>query len=845
MSTLALKSIRAHKVRFLLTSVAVVLGVAFMAGTLVLTQTIRQSYDDVTRSVYDHTDAVVRSTRSIQGANDVAPVRATVSADVLERVRRAPGVAAAEGRVSGVAMVLGRDGALLDDSPNRSVPLALGWVRTAALNPMEVVAGRAPRAADEVVVDRATRRAGDFALGDTVQVVGPSGSAPYRLVGAVTYGGADDAAGAPVVAFTQETAGTVLGAAGRYSAIQVVAAPGVSPQQLVANLRTVVGDGSVGVITGQAAAAEARDEAGASLAFMNVFLMTFAIVALVVGAFVIHNTFVITVAQRNRETALLRALGARRRQVVRAVLLEALATGLFASALGVAVGIAVAQGLRAVLEAFGLGLPATGLVVRPGAIVVAMAVGVLTTIVAAYLPARKAAKVAPIEALRDGGAATSRSGRRRVVLGVVAIGVGVLGLVQGLAAGDPGAIGLGALAVFVGAAMVGPAVVRPFVHALGWPIARARGVTGDLARENASRNPRRTSATASALMIGVALVALITVFASSTRDSVATQIDTAMKGDFIVRTQFGMGGMSPAVATAIDALPETEWVTPLRYGSARSGGATHDLSAFDPATVEHTVYTNLRRGSMTQLGPRGVAVHEREAEARGLDLGDRVTLTFPETGRRTFRVEAVYGTEVPLGDYALSLESFAANVATTVDDDVVVTNAPGVSMAQARRAIDGVLTDYPTAELMTRDQFKGSVAGEIDQMLNLVYVLLAMALVIAFFGIANTLALSVFERTRELGLLRAVGASRAQIRAAIRWEAVLVALLGTSLGTVIGIGFSWALVQALHDQGIREWTVPFGELSVIALLAALAAVVAAALPARRAARLDVLTAIGG
>ncbi len=393
--------------------------------------------------------------------------------------------------------------------------------------------------------------------------------------------------------------------------------------------------------------------------------------------------------------------------------------------------------------------------------------------------------------------------------------------------------------------MVGPAVVRPFVRILGRPLTLGRSVTGELARENAMRNPRRTAATASALMIGIAMVALITVFAASTRASVSTQIDTAMKGDYIVTTQYGMGGVSTDVARRIDALPETAWVTSLRYGSARSDGAVKDVSGVDPATVEHTVYTNLRSGSMADLGADGVAVHDDEAAARGLSVGDTVTLDFAETGVQHLRVVAIYGTEVPLGDYVVSLGTFAANIATDVDDNVVVANAPGVSMEQARRAIDGVLVDYPTADLLTRDEFKGSIAGEINAMLNLIYVLLAMALVIAFFGIANTLALSVYERTRELGLLRAVGMARSQVRSVIRREAVIVALLGASIGTVIGLGFSWALVQALRDQGIGEWVVPFGPLAVIVALSAAAAVAAAALPARRAARLDVLAAIGG
>jgi len=844
MSSLTIKSIRANKARFFLTSIAIVLGVAFMAGTLVLTDTIKKSYDDVATNIYKDTDAVVRSDRQIHGNNDATEVRGTVDARVLDTVRATDGVAAAEGQITGNAVVVGHDGELLDANPNRAIPVALGWQDSPAFNPMTVVAGHAPTAPDEVVIDRASKRAGHFSVGEAIRVVGPSGVGSYHLAGIVTYGRADDAVGAQLVAFSQETAAHVLGMQGRYSSIEVAARPGVSQSQLVAHLQETLSGQALQVITGAAAAAEARDSTGASLQFMNMFLLMFAVVALVVGAFVIYNTFSITVAQRTRETALLRAIGAKRRQVMRSVRIEALLTGLFASAVGVVVGIGVAEGLRSVLEAFGLSLPSSSTVVQPSTIVISMAIGVIVTVIAATSPARKAAKVKPIEAMREASTDRDRGSRRRSVIGAVATVIGAALVAQGLSgSGNPGGVGMGALVVFVGVAMLGPALARPFVRTYGFPIAHWRGMAGTLARENASRNPRRTSATASALMIGLALVVLITVFASSTRASLNDTIDTAMKGNYIVRTQFGMGGMSPDVARRIDALPETSAVTPLRYASAKTNGATKDVTGLEPATVEQTVYTDMHQGSLEHLGLHDVGVLDKEAEQRGLTIGDTVTLDFPESGAQAMRVVAVYGTDIPLGRYAISLDAFDANVAKHVDDDVVVAIAPGVSMSEARHAINGVLNDYPTAELLDREQFKSSVAADINRTLNLVYVLLAMALVIAFFGIANTLALSVFERTREFGLLRAVGMYRAQVRSTVRWEAVLIALLGATLGTAIGIGFSWALVQALTDQGIDHFTVPVQQVTIIVVLAALAAVVMAVIPARRASKLDVLEAI--
>jgi putative ABC transport system permease protein len=843
MFSLTIKSILANKARFLLTSIAVLLGVAFMAGTFVLTDTIKKSYDDIASNVYRSTDAVVRSARDTKSTNQGVDTRGTISASMLETVRAVPGVGAAEAQQLGIAVVVGHDGALLDANRNRSIPVALAWQETPALNPMELVSGHAPRAPDEIVIDRASSEKGHFVLGETVHVVSQVGSREYRIAGIATYGGADSAAGAQVIAFAPDAASEVIGTPGRYSAIQVVAAPGVSQEQLVANLHSAIHDPDTEVITGHQATEEARAATGTALQFVNIFLMTFALVALVVGSFVIYNTFSITVAQRTKDTALLRAIGAKRRQVMRAVRFEALFTGVFASAVGVVLGIGLAQGLRSVLTAFGVDLPSGGVVIQPRTIVVSVLTGIVVTLVSAWLPARRAAKVAPIEALRETTCDTSAHSKRRVVFGVIIAVAGAMFIAQGLSSAGVSTVGLGALGVFVGVALLGPVIARRFARVVGWPLPRLRGMAGTLARENAMRNPRRTAATSSALMVGLALVAFITVFAASAKASMATSVDRAMRSDWIVTTQFGMGGLSPSVTQRIDDLPETGAVAALRYFDAKVGDSTASASAFDPARIEQSVALDVRTGSIASMGAHGVAVQAETAKAKNLHVGDAVTMFFPETGDQQFTVVATYGTKEPLGDYAVSMQAFDANIATHVDNDVVVSSAPGVSKDQARQAVENVLKDYPTAELMTKSEFKGSMANQIDQILNLVYVLLAMALVIALFGIANTLALSVFERTREIGLLRAVGMSRKQVRQTVRWESVLIALLGTTLGTAIGLGFGWTLVHALDNKGFNTFTVPVQQLATIAVFAAIAAVVAAALPARRAAKLDVLHAI--
>jgi putative ABC transport system permease protein len=841
---LTLKSIRANKTRFALTGVAVVLGVAFMAGTLVLTDTIKKSYDDIATNVYKSTDAVVRSTRKVSTMPGMSDVRGTVDAAALAKIRNTAGVAAAEGQQTGVAILVGRDGRLLEAHANHTIPIALAWVNTPALNPMKLAAGHAPQDANDIAIDRASYDKGLFRLGEMVRVVTPHGSDSYRLAGVVTYGGSKSAAGgAQVVAFTSPTAARVLGTTGRYSEIDVVAKPGFSQQAVVRNIARTLHDPSVEAITGAAATADTQKANGASLQFINIFLLTFAIIALVVGSFVIYNTFSITVAQRTKETALFRAIGANRRQVTRAVRIEALLTGVFASAIGVVGGIGTARALRSALSAFGMSLPAASIVVQPRTIAISMVTGIAITLAAAWLPARKAAKVAPIQALRDVATDESAHSKRRVIFGVLATIVGALAIGQGLNGAGAITAGQGALVAFAGVVMLGPVVARAFTGALGVPLAYARGAAGTLARENAGRNPRRTAATASALMIGVALVALITVFAASAKTSIKSSVDTGMKSNWVVDTHFGMGGLSPVVAHRIDALPETASVTSLRFTNAIVGGKSENLSGIDPNTVAHNVRLDVRSGDITQLGAHGVAVQSDTAKSEHLRLGDSIQMFFAETGTQQFRIVAIYGVSQPLGSYAISTQAFNANVAGTVDNDVLVSNAAGVSMAQARTAIERVLKDFPNATLRTKKEFKGEIANAINQTLNLVYVLLAMALVIALFGIANTLALSVFERTREFGLLRAVGMNRSQVRSTVRWESVLIALLGTTTGTAIGIGVATAILQASSKQQIHQVAVPTRQLAMIVLLAAVAAVGAAALPARRAANLDVLDAI--
>ena len=542
---------------------------------------------------------------------------------------------------------------------------------------------------------------------------------------------------------------------------------------------------------------------------------------------------------------MLRAIGASRRQVLGSVLLEAVAVGLIASLAGIVAGIGVASALKALLSTIGLDIPAGGIVLTSKTVVISIIAGLGVSVASAVFPARKAAKVPPIAAIRDVAIDSSGSSRRRMVIGSAVGGLGALVMGAGLfgGAGAP-MLALGAPLVFVGVAILGPVLARPISRMLGWPLPRVKGMAGTLARENAMRNPKRTSATAAALMIGVALVSFITILASSTKASVSQGVDTRFTGDFVVDSNtFGLGGFSPELSDQLKALPELDAVSGLRLAPAQVNGTAALLTSADPIAMQRITDFGIVRGSFDDLGAAQIAVLDDTAKANGWKVGDTVPVDFAQSGTQQFTLAATF-TEVDVAQqYFISLAAFDANVADHFDSKVYVTLADGVSAEQGRKAITTVTSAYPQAEVQDRAEYKAAQTSQIDMMLNLIYALLALAVFIALLGIANTLALSIFERTRELGLLRAVGMTRRQLRTTVRYESVIIALLGTTLGMGIGVVFGWSMVKALDGKGLGTFALPVGQLLVVALIAAVAGVAAAVLPARRAAKLDVLGAI--
>lgn len=843
-----LENLRARKLRLFTTSVAVVLGVAFMAGTLVLTDTVGQSFDRLFADANAGTDAFVRQEATITSSID-GDQRARLTDDVVADVAAIDGVAAAEGQISGYAQLVGPDGVPVGSTDGMGT-FAGAWSTVDALNPFELAEGRAPSdvsdgAPYEVVIDRGSARSAGLAPGDAASVLTSEGNVAVTVVGVATFAGENSPGGSSYVAFTQQAAQALVAEPGRIDGVAAVAEEGLSQERLAQRIAEALALDGVEVVTGEQLTAEQQDDLQAGLTFFNTFMLTFALIALFVGSFIIYNTFSILVAQRTREMALLRALGASRRQVLASVLIESLVVGLLASGLGVVVGLGVAVGLQSLLEASGIDLPSGPLVIAGSTIVTSVLAGVGVCLTSAVIPARRASKVAPVAAMRDVATEDVGVPPLRTAVGLLVTLLGAGGIALGLRGGTFALVGLGAVLVFVGIAQLGAVLAIPFVRLVGAPLPALRGLPGQLAKENALRNPRRTATTAAALMVGVALVAGMTVLATSAKASIAQQLDTAFHGELVLDSgAYGFGGFSPGLAEEVGQLPEVAAASGVRVAFTDIDGGQEDLLALEPGAVEQMFDIGVSEGTITDLGANEVAVLREVAEEDDLQLGDTVEVTFAETGVQPLQVAVIYDEAQPAGRYLVATEVFEANVPERFDFQVYVDLADGVDLEQGRQAVEQVAAAHPNAEVQDAEQFQDSIAAEIDTILNIVYALLALAVLIALLGIANTLALSIFERTREMGLLRAVGMSRRQLRTSIRWESVLVALLGTSLGLAIGVGFGWVLVEAMRDDGVTLLRIPVASLAVITALAALAGVLAAVLPARRAARLDVLAAIG-
>jgi putative ABC transport system permease protein len=839
-----LKGLAAHKLRLVLTGLAIILGVAFVAGTYVLTDTINKTFTDLFKQTTKGIDVAVRTkaTFSSQGNQQRAPMPAAL----LDQVKAVDGARTAEGSVGGYAQYLDKKGKPVNTGGAPTLGFSMSTVpelQSAAT----LREGRRPTGPGEVAVDASTARKAGFHVGDRVRILFQGPPRAFTIVGIVGFGQADNLAGATLAGFDLATAQQVLNRVGSYDEIDVVAAPGVSPEALRDRVAATV-ESRYEVLTGKQLAEDQAKAVGQFTKFINYALLAFAFVALFVGSFIIVNTFSIILAQRSRELALLRCLGAQRGQVLGSVLGEALVVGVIASALGLGFGVLVAAGLKAVFKAVGVELPSTTLEVQPRTVIVSLAVGILVTVAASALPALRATRVPPVAALHtDAVAPPAGAGRRRTVIGMLVTAVGLTLLLVGLF-GDAGnlliTIAGGAVLILLGIGILSPLVARPLSRLLGWPFATWAGQPGKLARDNAMRSPRRTASTAAALMIGLALVSFVSIFAASIKSSVTRVLDQTISADYILSGPTNSAqGFSPEVVRRLAQQPEIESATGVRINVFKLDGQGQPVAGVDPTGYERTVRTDTLSGSLAGLAEGGVAVRKDTADSHGWKVGDRIAMEFPIGGIQQVQIKAIYDNNQINGPYLLALPDYQRHYADQLDSVGLVKAKPGVSPDASRAAVDRVVADFPSVQVKDQAEFKAQQVRQINQVVLLFYVLLALAVIIAFIGIINTLALSVLERVRELGLLRALGMTRRQLRRMIRWEAVIIATLGAVLGLAVGTFFGWVLVRALRDQGITEFAVPIGTLVAFVVAAAVAGVFAAVFPGRRAAKIDILRAI--
>ncbi|MFN8128502.1 MAG: FtsX-like permease family protein [Candidatus Nanopelagicales bacterium] len=842
MLKIALRSLGAHKVRLLLTAAAVFLGVAFVTGMLMLTHALDRTFVDIFEGgaqdvLVTRTSAVTQDITQDSG-DDQGQL---IGQSTVDQVATVQGVAAADGAIfQNGAYLLDADGKVV--GANGPPAAGVNWQSNPALAVATITQGRAPQTDREIVVDDVTFPKLDIPVGDEVTMVVPQGRIKVQLVGTFKYGETGGLAGATITAFTPQRAQELFTAPGKWQSVEVAAADGYSDQQVADAIATQLGDGWT-VKTRDQQVEESASALRQGLGFITYILMGFAGIALFVAAFLIYNTFSMLVAQRGREMALLRAVGTSRRQVLTSVLVEALVLALVSAAIGIGLGYLIARLLVALLETFGLSLTA-GVALTAQAVVWAVVLAVVVTVLSALLPAIKAARTPPLAALREAETPVERPGRWRTVSGLVLLLVSAIALATGFSSDPPlRTVALGALGLLVAVVLLAP-VLAIGAAKLAGGLMRVGGVSGQLAARNAERGPRRVASTASALLIGLALVTTVAVVVASARESINQLIDRAFGADYIVATQTG-NPFSAGIATKLRDVPDVEYVLSQSQGPARVDKTDQLITAMGGGPLTAVFDLKATTGDVEDL-TQGNAVADADwARDAGVVVGDRVTVLFPSGQTRAFTVQGIFepleagllsGLVIPKDDYR--------SVGGAAQDTLLyVALKPGVDPATALTEVKTVTDENPLLRVLDQASIKQENSKTINQMLYLIYGMLGLSIIIAALGVVNTMALSVLERTREIGLLRAVGASRRQVRRMIRWEAILVAVMGALIGVLVGLAAGICLRQALSGDGIEVLVIPFGTVATILLLAVLLGIAAAAVPARRAARLDILGAI--
>ena len=854
MAALTIRGLLSRKVRAILTGLAVLLGVAMISGTYVFTDTINSTFDKVFEDANEGVDVVVSGRSEFD--TDQGGVSQEIPESLVDRVKEVPGVLVAAGNVEDTASIFKSNG---DQIETGGAPPLLFSRPPERFDPLNYVEGEPPAGPGEVAINKGTADDEGLKLGDRVSLVGRSGRENFLISGLATFGDVESIGGATVSVVTLPRAQALADQRGQVDSIQVAAQPGVTPDELVTRIERVMPD-KVEVKTGQQDAQDEADSIQNSLSFLNILLLVFAGIAVFVGAFIIFNTFSITVAQRTKEFALLRTMGASRGQVLRSVMLEALIVGLIASILGILLGIATAQGINALFKALGADLPQEGLVLKGRTVVVALLVGTIVTMVASLAPARRATRVPPLAAMREEAALAAPPTRRRRIFSWALLIIGALAILFALFGGAPAEqalsmLGLGAIALFIAVALLSPRLVPLIAGAVGAPLERMRGVAGRLARENAMRNPSRTAVTAAALMIGLALVTFVSILAAGVKASIDDTVENRMKAELVVLNKDGnFSPISPESATAIRQVPGVGVVSQLKDSQAKVDGVGGKPfgSGIDPRTFDRIWDTDVDEGPanlFSSLRPDQMALEKDFAEANDLNVGDRLKVTTPigccgADRKIDLTVPGIFEDKSGLiGDFMVTGPTMTRTFGQRDDDLQFIGAQPGADVDAVQARVERVLERrFPVAEVQNQSEFKESITGGIDQFLALIYALLSLSVIVSLFGIVNTLVLSIHERTREIGMMRAIGTPRKLVRRIVRYESVITALIGAALGLTVGFILGVVTTVALEDEGFLL-SIPVASLVVFAILAVIAGVVAAIPPARRASRLNVLEAL--
>jgi putative ABC transport system permease protein len=852
MTRVALKGLWGRKLRTFLTALAIVLGVSMISGTYVLTDTITASFTKVVDGSYENADAVVSGKVAFKNTNSNTEETPAFPDTVLAKVKGLPDVAAAAGTINDQVKLIDRNGKVISTKGGESIGTSADPKNDARFTPLKLVSGQWPVGNGQIAIDQRTSEKQDYSIGDTIGVAADQGVRQFEITGIAKFSSSASIGASTIAIFDVPTAQDLFHKEGKFDEVQVAAKQGVAPEKLVGEIRPLLPE-TAQVKTAEAQTQEAVDDINEGVGIFQKILLAFGFIALFVGAFVIANTLSITIAQRMREFATLRTIGGSRRQVLRSVMLEALVVGLMASLIGLFFGLAIAKGLNALFSALGVEFPSGGTVFATRTIVVSLLVGVVVTLLASLRPAIKATRVPPIAAVREGAnLPASRLSRWGPIVSIVTLAVGILLLVYGIFGSGLStatrlmALGFGTLILFVGVAMNAKRAVRPLAAVLGWPGTKIGGTAGTLARENAMRNPSRTASTASALMIGLALITFVAILGAGLRTSFGDAVDKLFVADYALTAQNGFDPFTKEADDAVAVTPGVTAVSGIRAGDARVFDKNVQVTAVPPNTAQTIDIDWLQGGTNVpaQLGKDGAFVDEDYAKDHHLKIGSPIAVKTPTGQVLDLRLKGIFDPPKggsPFGSVTMSSATFDANYTKPQNLMTLINIKGGVNDANTAR-LDLSLNSFPDAKVVTASEFKKIQLDDINLTLNLLYGLLGLSVIISLFGVVNTLVLSVFERTRELGMLRAIGMTRSQVRRMIRHESIVTALIGAALGIAVGVFLAILTTQALSDEGI-VLAIPWTTIGVFVVATIVAGMLAAILPARRASRLNILKAL--